>query len=79
MASSVRTAHQAFRMCNSDVFATQFHPELTHSDNRLRFQRYMHIYGKLFGEVEANRILNFHQPSPESNQLLREISILSCL
>ena len=72
MASSVRTVHQAFRLSNSNVFATQFHPELTDLDNRLRFQRYMHIYGKLFGEVEANRILNSHQPSPESNQLLRD-------
>ena len=72
MASSVRTAHQAFRISDSNVFATQFHPELTHVDNRLRFQRYMHIYGKLFGEEEANRILNSHQPSPESNQLLRD-------
>ena len=72
MASSIRTVHQAFRLTDTNVFATQFHPELTDSDNRLRFQRYMHIYGKLFGEVEANRILNSHQPSPESNQLLRD-------
>ena len=53
MASSVRTAHQAFRISDSNVFATHSHPELTHVDNRLRFQRYMHIYGKLFGEEEA--------------------------
>ncbi len=72
MALSQRTAHQAFRLAGTNVFATQFHPELTDIDNRLRFQRYMHIYGKLFGEVEANRILNSHQPSPESNRLLRD-------
>lgn len=71
MASSVRTKHQAFRLRGTNVFATQFHPELTDTDNRLRFQRYMHIYGKLFGEVEANRILNSHIPSPDSNMLLR--------
>ena len=72
MVSSERTPHQAFGLTGTNVFATQFHPELTDTDNRLRFQRYMHIYGKLFGEVEANRILNSHQPSPESNQLLRD-------
>lgn len=71
MASSERTKHQAFRLKGTNVFATQFHPELTDTDNRLRFQRYMHIYGKLFGEEEANRILNSHIPSPESNHLLR--------
>ena len=75
MALSERTAHQAFRLVGTNVFATQFHPELTHIDNRLRFQRYMHIYGKLFGEVEANRILNTHEPSPDSNHLLRNFHI----
>jgi GMP synthase (glutamine-hydrolysing) len=72
MAYSERTKHQAFRIKESNVFATQFHPELTDIDNRLRFQRYMHIYGKLFGEAEANRILNSHIPSPESNNLLSD-------
>ena len=72
MALSQRTAHQAFRLMGTQVFATQFHPELTDTDNRLRFQRYMHIYGKIFGEVEATRILNSHKPSPESNNLLRD-------
>jgi GMP synthase (glutamine-hydrolysing) len=72
MASSEKTPHQAFRIVDTDVFATQFHPELTNEDNRLRFQRYMHIYGKLFGEVKAQEILNSHKPSPESNNLLRD-------
>ena len=76
MASSEKTPHQAFRLKDSDVFATQFHPELTNEDNRLRFQRYMHIYGKLFGEVKAQQILDSHKPSPESNNLLRDFHTL---
>ncbi len=70
MAWSERTQHQAFRIKDQPVFATQFHPELTDVDNRLRFQRYMHIYGKLFGKAKAQEILDSHIPSPESNQLL---------
>jgi len=70
MACSELTEHQAFRLKETMVFATQFHPELTDLDNRLRFQRYMHIYGKLFGEAKAQAILDSHIPSPESNALL---------
>lgn len=70
MASSELTTNQAFRLQDTMVFATQFHPELTDQDNRLRFQRYMHIYGKLFGEAKAQAILDSHIPSPEANALL---------
>ncbi len=70
MAWSEKTQNQAFRLKDQPVFATQFHPELTDIDNRLRFQRYMHIYGKLFGEAKAQEILDSHIPSPESNALL---------
>lgn len=72
LASSERTIHQAFKVYEKNVYATQFHPELTNNDNRKRFQRYMHIYGRIFGELEAQRRLDSHLPSPEANLLLKK-------
>ena len=63
---------QAVRVEGTPVYATQFHPELTWTDNRTRFQRYMKQYGRLFGEVEAQRKLDSHKPSPEANMLLAQ-------
>ena len=70
LASSELTEFQALKVTGKNVYATQFHPELTSEENRKRFRRYMHIYGALFGEVKAQEILDSHQPSPESNNLL---------
>ena len=70
LASSERTVYQALRVRGAPVYATQFHPELTWLDNRRRFERYMPIYGKLFGEAEAQERLDSHTPGPESNTLI---------
>ena len=69
-AYSDRAPYQAFRVRGAPIFATQFHPELTYLDNRLRFERYMVIYGALFGQDEAQRRLDSHRPSPHANKLL---------
>ena len=69
-AYSQRAPYQAFRVKDTNVYATQFHPELTFEDNRKRFARYMKIYGALFGEEEAQKRMDSHRPSPESNLLL---------
>jgi GMP synthase (glutamine-hydrolysing) len=70
LARSERCPFQAMKIQGTSTYATQFHPELTWKDNRLRFQRYMEQYGRLFGEEEAQRKLDEHQPSPEANSLL---------
>lgn len=70
LASSARCPFQAFRVRGKPVYATQFHPEMDWVENRRRFERYMRQYGVLFGEAEAQRILDSHLPSPESNALL---------
>ncbi len=70
MAESDLCPYQAMRVTGTAVFATQFHPELTGTDNRTRFGRYMKQYGKPFGQEEAQRKLDSHQPSPEANGLL---------
>lgn len=71
LASSDNTLHQAYRVAGKPVWATQFHPELTWTENQDRFRRYMAEYGKLFGAEAAQRQLDAHRPSPEANTLLR--------
>jgi GMP synthase (glutamine-hydrolysing) len=70
LASSSLCPIQAMHIEGTPVYATQFHPELTWTENRRRFERYMDQYGRLFGEEEAQRRLRGHQPSPEANLLL---------
>jgi GMP synthase (glutamine-hydrolysing) len=70
LAESQLAPFQALRVQGRPVYATQFHPELTYLDNRLRFERYMDEYGRLFGKEEAQRKLDAHEPSPEANELL---------
>ena len=72
LASSDRVTHQAYRLQDKPIYCTQFHPELTWRDNRLRFERYMDEYGRLFGQAEAQRRLDAHRPSPEANGLLKK-------
>ncbi len=69
LARSERVSHQAYRVVGKPIYATQFHPELTWQENRARFERYMKQYGYLFGD-DAQRQLDSHKPSPESNELL---------
>lgn len=64
--------HQALRVGDKPVYAAQFHPELTWTDNRGRFERYMDDYGRVFGMVEAERMLTEDfRPSVEASGLLR--------
>lgn len=70
LAFSERAPFQAIRLPNRPIYATQFHPELRAEDNALRFSRYMPIYGKLFGEAEAQARMDSHTPSPEANTIL---------
>lgn len=71
LARSERVPYQAFRVAAAPIYGTQFHPEMTHLDNRRRLERYMEKYGTtLFGPEEALRRLESHRPSPHSNALL---------
>ncbi|MGC6507036.1 MAG: type 1 glutamine amidotransferase [Myxococcota bacterium] len=70
LAYSNRAPYQAIKIPNKAIYATQFHPELRAEDNALRFSRYMPIYGKLFGEAEAQARMDSHRSSPQANQIL---------
>ncbi|MEE2906417.1 MAG: gamma-glutamyl-gamma-aminobutyrate hydrolase family protein [Planctomycetota bacterium] len=70
MVESERCPYQAIKIEGTPVYATQFHPELSGDDNRRRFKRYRKEYGTLFGEEEAQALLEGCRPSPQANALL---------
>ena len=71
MARSERCPFQAIRVQDTLVYATQFHPELTYTENRKRFGRYFDMYSKAFGKSEAESMMDAFIPSPEANGLLQ--------
>jgi GMP synthase (glutamine-hydrolysing) len=71
LAHSARCPFQAMRIGDGLVYATQFHPELTADDNRLRFSRYLVEYREAFGTARAQAMLDEFQPSPHASGLLR--------
>jgi len=73
LVASERCAYQALRL-GSRVYATQFHPELSCDDNKLRFQRYYREYSEAFGEEGARSILDAFRPSPEATSVLRRFA-----
>lgn len=48
LASSARCPYQALRVTGAPVWATQFHPELTMSENQARYERYAAKYRAAF-------------------------------
>lgn len=69
LARSERCPYQALRI-GEVVYATQFHPELTRADNRLRFSRYLREYSAGRSETEARAWMEGFRPSAEANGLL---------
>jgi GMP synthase (glutamine-hydrolysing) len=70
LASSERAPFQAFRIPGRPIWATQFHPELTGEDNRLRFDRYRQGYGSVMSEAEQQLTLSRFRESPETETLI---------
>jgi GMP synthase (glutamine-hydrolysing) len=70
MAKSDLAPFQAIRIEGKPVYATQFHPELTGTANRRRFERYLDHYGHVFGPEKARQMLEDFLPSPEASGLL---------
>jgi len=69
LARSERCPYQALRV-GAKVYATQFHPELSEEDNRLRYERYYQEYSLAFGADKAHAILDSFRPSEPSSELL---------
>ena len=76
LAQSPRCPVQAIRVGNGPVYATQFHPELSYEDQRLRFSRYYDLYCGIYGPDRTQQILDSIRPSPHANDLLRRFITL---
>ncbi len=70
LASSALSPNQALRVLGAPIWATQFHPELTHEDNIHRFERYLAIYAKDMSDEERDATYARHRPSPAAATLL---------
>jgi GMP synthase (glutamine-hydrolysing) len=72
LASSERCPYQAMRLPGKPIWATQFHPELSGSENRARFLRYQAGYGSVMNEDEQQATLDRFKESPETEQLIEK-------
>lgn len=72
LAGTERCPHQAIRMPDKPVWATQFHPELDEEGNKTRYIRYLVNYAhRPLSPTEASaRAAEIHRPSPHANALL---------
>lgn len=70
LATSKTCPYQAVRVGDGLVWATQFHPELTHTGNLLRFDRYWDMYVRKLGLEQAQALRDTFLPSPEATDLL---------
>jgi GMP synthase (glutamine-hydrolysing) len=61
---------QALRIPGQPIWATQFHPELSGEENRLRFQRYQAGYASVMGEEERDVAATRFGESPETGALI---------
>jgi len=71
LAGSALSPFQALRIPGRPVWASQFHPELRHTDNIWRYERYLEIYGEHHDEDERRAVIDAHRPSPEASGLIR--------
>lgn len=70
LASSERSPYQAFRVPGKPIWATQFHPELSRSENLKRFNRYLDTYSKVMTPEERETATSNFRESPETETLI---------
>lgn len=68
LAHTERCAVQAYRMNGGLVYSTQFHPELSHVENRERAERYIRVYDPRL--AEPSKLEQLFQPSKKASALL---------
>ncbi len=70
LASSDCVAYQALRISGKPIWATQFHPEMTGAENRIRFGRYVDEYAAIYSPEELKGVLDRFADSPEADELI---------
>ncbi|MFQ5639165.1 MAG: type 1 glutamine amidotransferase [bacterium] len=80
LASSEKAPYQAFRVKDKPIYATQFHPELTKSQNRERFESYIKNYSNEKVGKSVQAIRESFRESSETHRLLPEFvkQFVSC-
>jgi GMP synthase (glutamine-hydrolysing) len=68
LASTPLCAVQSYRLPGKLVYATQFHPELSHLENRERALRYLKAYDS--GVVDPEKVEQMFRPSQSASDLL---------
>jgi GMP synthase (glutamine-hydrolysing) len=71
LASSARSPHQALRLPDKPVYATQFHPELSMTRNRERFLNYIEAYSKPDMADTPDEVLAAFRETPEASALMK--------
>ncbi len=71
LASSERCPMQAFRLGESPIWATQFHPELDAKTNRRRYMVYLESYESFLDEEARVNVASRFRESPATEELLR--------
>lgn len=70
LASSCNAPYQALRIPGKPIWATQFHPEMTGAENRIRFDRYADEYAAVYSPAELTAVLDRFADSPEADELI---------
>jgi len=70
LASSRNAPYQALRIPGKPIWATQFHPEMTGEDNRIRFDRYVDEYASVYSPAQLKAVLDRFAASPEADELI---------
>ncbi len=70
LAFSADCPYHAFRIRDTWIYATQFHPEMTHEQNFERFLNYIRLYGEDTSPEAIARARQQYRPSPEASALI---------
>ena len=70
LASSRRCPFQALKIKGKPIWATQFHPELSGSENLARFKRYQKGYASIMDKKEQQAAFDRFNDSPETETLI---------
>ena len=68
MASTPKCTVQAYKLDGRKVYSTQFHPELSVTENRERAERYLKVYDP--GLAHPDNLKKLFKPSEEASELL---------
>ncbi|REJ72550.1 MAG: type 1 glutamine amidotransferase [Planctomycetota bacterium] len=69
LASSEKTAHQAYRLPDAPIYCTQFHPELSCADLRKRLETYPEYIERISG-LPPEQFPEMIRETPETEKLL---------